>query len=167
MSENLKMVRVNHVRCDERQAWTYVWAPADWDAKKLRETTRAAQAAYLEAHKHYREQRVAPNAWRYGPVPYASYPDMTVKDAKAMWDGLEADFRAWEKRNRETERDFDDFLTDQGFTSMWSHVEGEVDVDWGHRHGVAIHYGEQKTNTMPRPKTLAEIDADDDRDPWD
>lgn len=137
------LVRVTHLRCMEADGRTLVFAPVGWDAHRIEAEVEAAQADYERAVREARELPEGPPAPTYSP-DYDAHPDKTVAEVKAAHEEAKRAYREHRDRARPLERRFEEFLRERGFTSIWDdgpHVT-DVDLDWGHQHGIALRYGE-------------------------
>lgn len=156
MPDGLQLVNITHERCVEYAATTFVWAPADWSEERIRKAAQVAQAAYLEAYNYAVKNTEPPNDYhRYGGPRYESFPDKTVAEIKAEWEAKRVVWEAWDAQERAAKTSFLNFLTAQGFEPLHEHEDRGVELDWGHRHGVAIDYAETETDQMPTPRKLA------------
>jgi hypothetical protein len=161
----MKLVKVDHIRCAEWSGSTYVWAPNEWDEEQIENAVRTARQDYLDALNLARENQQPPNDYRYGPPPFAKYPDKKVSEVIEEWEAKKAEYSAWEKEQAKTKRSFMNFLALQGFTWLGSNEDDviEVDVDWGHMHGTRIDYGETESDPSKSPaKVAGGKDYDDD-----
>lgn len=158
----MQLIRVTHRRCGDHDGNTFVIAPDDWSRAKAREAINKAQNAYLAAFDIAVKDNPAPNAWKpYGKPDYEKHPDKTVAEIKAEWDALEAEYKAWEAEQRETRKEFETFLKAEGFSLLWDDdVAHEFEIDWGHRHGTRLVYGEDVIDSMPTPAVLSGKEPD-------
>lgn len=162
----MQLIRVTHRRCGDFDGNTFVLAPDEWSRTQAREAIYKAQAAYLDAIETAAKGNVPPNAWRpYGKPEYEKHPDKTVTEVKADWDALAAEYKAWEEKQRKTRKHFENYLKDEGFTLLWDEdAAHQFEVDWGHRHGQGLAYGDDKTDSMPLPVVMA--GGEDPEDVW-
>lgn len=159
----MKLVTIKHEKCMEYIGITFVWAPDDWDQARIDLAAVEARDAYLTALKVAQEESAPPNEYRpYGRAPFEKYPQSTVERVQQMWDAKKAEYEVWETEQRSTRKRFASFLTDAGFTSIYEHSDYEVEVDWGHNHGLGIDPSETETDTLPKPLVAAGREDDDD-----
>lgn len=160
----MQLVKIDHERCGEYSAWTFVTAPDEWTSGVIRERVRAAQDAYLVEFEKASTGQPEPPRPGYQPA-YAKSPDRLVRDVLAEFEAAKAIHDAWLASRYRTRTTFESFLLQQGFVSLSSEESGavEVDVDWGHRHGQRLSYGADEIDTMPSPGKLAGVsDYEDD-----
>ncbi len=160
------IARVNHYRCGEPAGkwglYTYVWVPKTMTAEEFEALCDKAQDAYFKAEAELKKLLPALPPG-YGPQ-YDKHPDKTVAEVKAMHEAATAE---WNKRNeivKAQQRSFTQILkevSDGTVKGFWD-IEFPIstDVNWGHRHGEQIDYGETKI-TDPRPSNFDEADAED------
>lgn len=155
------LARVNHYRCDQPAGkWgtsTYVWVPKAMTTEEFEVLCEKARKSYLDA-ADAAKKLVGTPAPGYGPQ-YDRYPDKTVAEVKAIH---AAETEAWSKRNvvvKAEQRTFAQILKDVSngaVLGFWDvEVPIDVQVNWGHRHGNDIDYGETKiTNPAPATQTF-------------
>jgi hypothetical protein len=155
------LARVNHYRCDQPAGkWgtsTYVWVPKAMTTEEFEVLCEKARKSYLDA-ADAAKKLVGTPAPGYGPQ-YDRYPDKTVAEVKAIH---AAETEAWSKRNvvvKAEQRTFAQILKDVSngaVLGFWDvEVPIDVQVNWGHRHGSDIDYGETKiTNPAPATQTF-------------
>lgn len=153
----MRLVKVKHYRCGEFSASTWAMAPDEWSDRDVDEAAQKAQQAYLEALKMLNEKREPPNGYHTGPVPLSKYHGWKVEDAEADWAKQKVEYDAWQAERRKGDRRFEEFLKAEGFTSIWSLSSDDVttaSVDWGHRHGMGLRYGDDRLDEWPAPDVM-------------
>lgn len=136
----MKLVKIEHWRCNE-PLWgeeTYVFAPDEWDEEEIERRLLAAQEAYLETVKAYKDAPRPNKATRFSQPRYSDYPDLTVEEVQQIHERERAEYKEWEEKQRAARRPFIQFLTEQGFVYPSTAADVEVTLDWGHRHGWSI-----------------------------
>lgn len=155
MPERFQLVRITHYRCNEPSAYTYVWAPNTWDEDKIVDAARKARDAYEQVLDRIKNGHTPPpNEYRPGaPIPYKDYPEKTVAAIEAEWAQKRKAWEIWhEAEERAPKTSFGDFLRREGFVALWEHADMEIDIDWGHQHGVEIDYSKTEDDTLPTPE---------------
>lgn len=162
----MKLARIFHRRCDDYSGYTFVLAPDDWDDARIQAEAKEAQRAYLEEYGKALKTQAGEGVRNPGYSPnYDAHPDKTVAEVKAEWETARDAYKAWEADQRKTRQKFEDFLTDCGFVSLWSDDAAPVkaEVDWGHRHGSRIVYGNHtELDAIPTPAVMAGEEPDDE-----
>jgi hypothetical protein len=158
----VRLVRISHLRCSDYDRSSWMIAPKDWDDEKIEDEIYAAQDAYLKQYQ------VAKLNNEFAGPPYPGYvpkyadcpPDMTIAEVQADHLAKMNAYNDWKKKDDQTKRTFESFLTDQGFETIWHTDEVlAVECDWGHRHGMSLEYGNDKElNGMITPAQLAAND---------
>jgi hypothetical protein len=154
----MKLVRINHIRCDEYDAITYMMAPDEWSKEDIHSAIDRAQSKYLDALKRANVTKpIPPNDYKeYTGPPYGNFPDLTVKEVQEEWDRKKEEYMKWKNSRIGIKKSVTNFLQDEGFTHLYDDKSAvEATMDWGHRHGSRIEYEETKTNTFPTPNELA------------
>ncbi len=155
--EPLQLVCIEHERCSEIDAYTFVLAPSAWTEDQVQERVEAAVNAYLKALTAALKSEAPPNDYRgYGSPPYDKHPDRTVRDIKAEWEAKRQAWKAWDKERQAARTPFSRFLADEGFVSLWDASHARAEAWWGHRHGTPIDYSETVIDPVPSPNKMAE-----------
>lgn len=142
----MKLGKVEHIRCSEHDATSYVLVPDDWTAEQFAVAVAQARASYQAA---VTAQKVAPpNDYRqYSHPPYDDFPDSTVTEIKAQWREKKKEWEAWNTRKQEGQRSFSDHLADQGLVRLWSAKPDFFGrLDWGHQHGTKLDLDDEETD---------------------
>jgi hypothetical protein len=160
-----QLIRVDHWRCGEPSAYTFVLAPPDWDFEQIIEALSRARESYLEALEVARSDEPEP-PWPPSNLDsiLENRSDQTIAQVKAEIEQMRAIRSEWSERQYRTRRQFESFLRDEGFLSLFdenAEIES-FEIDWGHRHGTAIDYSETKTDTLPIPAKLADSDLEEE-----
>lgn len=155
----MKLLRINHTRCQEHDGSSYLWVPDDLTEDALYDAIEAAEKAYLADLTAWQKE-VADGA---PPNPGYSlnvnnYPDTWTKlEMRLDFAQKKAKYDEYQKMKRQASKNFTGYVVDQiegaldfsdGFESTWSEREGLAetlvfDQDWGHMHGTPIKYGER------------------------
>jgi len=156
-----RLVRIANNRCQEFDHYTFVLAPIDWTAEEIQDKVDVAEKAYLTEVENARklaEEKAPPTA--YSP-PYKQYPNKTVAEIDKIWEEQKQKRREYDVRASKTRRSFSNFLTDQGFKSVYGDV-GIVTAEayWGHRHGWGFLGEETKMDTVPTPAKAGGFKSD-------
>lgn len=157
----MKLVRIDHLRCGEVAASTYLWAPDDTTPEQFTADVAAAAAAYTAD--------AAAAAAFAGPRPARTYPpfsrslelaredpdELTVGEIRARAAREQASWQAWEERRRAASRPFGAYLISHGYLAFPDHepaLTGEI--SWGHAHGVSIDYAVTDPSRRDLPGAL-------------
>jgi hypothetical protein len=142
----VKLARVDHERCQEISASTYVWVRDDMTQKEFEGRVHAATRKYELALTELREHQADKPAFS----PY-SRPDWERERGRNVSEVLDefAERQRVAKEREAKERaasgSFLSFLEDgadvRGFYDREEDILTDT-VHWGHRHGVSIDYGE-------------------------
>jgi len=142
----VKLVRIEHERCQEPDGTTWCFAPDDWDQERFEKAVFAAKRAYQVAMDAYMEEAKKQGfpAQSYGwsaPPNYASYPDLTVKEGQERHKAEEDE----RKRKREIAlagtHNFAWFLEQEGLVQFHrADADLYMELDWGHQHGRPLDY---------------------------
>jgi hypothetical protein len=141
----MRLCCVDHYRCDEPAASTYVWCEDDWAEDQFREAVGRAEKAYNTALKEYSEATTKDPYPRgvYTDPDFKEYPDLKVSEVIAIHEEKKLERDKWKAKESNATRSFSKFLEDEGLVDFYSvEAEYEVDIWWGHRHGDAIEYGD-------------------------
>jgi hypothetical protein len=138
-----KLARIDHIRCGEYSACTFVWVRGDMTEDELAERVEAAEREYLATLKEFSEANKPTQRFSYR-IEWEQHRDRAVGEVLDEHAAAQAEHNRYEKTRQNALRDFDHYLTQQeGITSFWEDefpLHGEV--DWGHMHGTKIEYGE-------------------------
>lgn len=151
----MNLVKITHRRCGDHSGNTFILAPEEWSRSEISERVERAQDAYLRAvAMDHDEKPPYPSV-----IDLAGLPEsMTVGEVRADKRARQQAYDDWYKRHTETHRAFEIFLLDEGFFSLWDAPTAttDIEVDWKHRHGMLLSYGNEKTiDDMPKPVVLA------------
>jgi hypothetical protein len=146
----MKLARIEHERCDEIQAYTYVWVPDSMDEAGFYDAVTKAQDKYLAYIKADAASNPVPNTARPGSRPdYDQYPDLTVSEVKSLHSAQIEEYKQWSEARRLARRHFREYLADYGILDFYSHQPDlNVVAHWGHRHNTWIGY--EDTNPTER-----------------
>jgi len=143
----VKLARVDHNRCDEIQASTYVWVSEDMGKGEFE--TRVNIAAKEYEAKLTAVRAAMPKRRLFGNGPDSAYlannRALSVNDVIEKWKRERDEAKEQEKLQRAAEGSFASFLCDgeNVQTFYGGQPEGMLtdEVYWGHRHGISIAYG--------------------------
>jgi hypothetical protein len=164
MTQELRLIRIDHSRCGEPVAHTFILAPADWDAKTIDQGIQNAYKAYWDAIQIAQNKEKEPPTGNPTVAKYKEYPDKTVAEVEAIFAEQFATHSAWQKDQWKARQEFQTFLKGEGFTLLWDD-EAKIprfDVNWGHRHGISINYSATDVDTMPLPIQVIDPDFEED-----
>lgn len=143
----MKLARVDHIRCGEWDgAFTYVWIEDDMTEEQFQKAVDRAADAYLQAVIEY----MGANEQKHPPmINWENNRARVVAEVLDERQVAETVYKNWEKKRREAIVSFDTYLCkEEGIVDFWYEdpaITGEI--DWGHRHGTPIDYGETR---LPR-----------------
>lgn len=146
----MKLVRIEHERCNEPDGTTWCFAPDDWDQERFEKAVVAAKEAYQAAMDAYMLEAKAGDfppsvysSWS-SPPDYSKYPNLTVKEVQEKHKAKEEE----RKRKREIAlagtHNFAWFLEQEGLTQFHrADADLYFELDWGHQHGRPLKYGQK------------------------
>jgi hypothetical protein len=143
----VKVVKVEHTKCDQFSKAIYFIAPDNLTAEQFQADVDAAQAAYFAARKEFEKMTPQPDGWirwadelideRNGVTD-----QMTIAEAKALKQRMFAESKAWREARDATTGSFQKHLRERGYRTL---VEADdellmAEADWGHHHGENLLY---------------------------
>jgi hypothetical protein len=143
----MKLVRIDHMRCGETAASTYLWAPEGLTEEQFEadvETAKVTYSADAQAAAAFAGPRPAGS---YAPLGSASIADadpdtLTVGEIRARAEQARSEWQAWEERRRAASKPFGAYLLAKGYLAFYDHEPDLASaISWGHQHGVSIDYG--------------------------
>ena len=136
----MKLIKINHIRCDEEQASTYAWVSDAWDDTIIRDKVYNAKKGYTEFAREWSAQEREARPYQ---APYDLHPDLTVKEVKAIWEEQKAEYKEWSEQREAFRHGFMHFLIREGIYPLY-HQEPDfvMDIDWGHMHSVTLDYND-------------------------
>jgi hypothetical protein len=148
----MKLARIEHIRCDESTAFTILLVP---DVTTEDDLDRAVQAAR-------KARDVDTNAFlAHEPKPEYPYPNLqlngnnlpdttTYAEIKAAYEKKKLAYDEWQKRRDAATRSFASYIKEflPGASDLYDAEALETSVNWGHRHGEKIDYGEHKDTDL-------------------
>lgn len=144
----MKLAKIEHIRCREYDATSYVWVADDMTDDELDKLCILARDAYLQAEHDAKTLKSEPIG--YGPnyEQHAQlFPNKKIGEIKAEYEKKLAIWNEAEARRKQARKTFATLLIELGagrIESFYDHeLEIEVAVSWGHQHGVEIVYGEE------------------------
>ena len=152
----MKIARIDHNRCNGT-AWhtSYVWVSDEVTQSELEKLCETACVLYLESE---REGKKA-NGSDPGFCPaYEKYPAMKVSEVKREHDERKRLWDEAEKKRKQARKSFAVLLSEISLGRVilfWKHTpDFEVEVNWGHNHGLDVDYGETNPNVNDVPGSL-------------
>lgn len=138
----MQLVRISHSRCQEWDGTSFVLAPDNWSEDTINQKLDAAMNAYFEVLDALRQDQNGKPYPNLGFIDYKGNPDKTVREVQDEHKQKQDANKAWETEHNKRNSGFDSFLTDQGFTSIYSETSEVLvfEADWGHHHGTPIKY---------------------------
>lgn len=139
----MKLARIDHIRCREYAACTFVWVRDNMTDEELEERVVAAQKEYLATIKDF-GKRDKPAASPWAQPHWEEHRSRLVGDVLDEFKAMRDEAMIYAKSRSTALQDFDYFLKQQeGIEGFWDHeFEMHADVDWGHAHALKIEYGE-------------------------
>jgi hypothetical protein len=136
-----KFVRIEHIRCGEFEGYTYLLAPENITQEQFEKDVDTATQNYFKAKEEFKKMSDKP---KYVGTGIADFPeDMTIKEAKELYNKLTNERWNWESKERQVSKSFGFWMTDLGYLLLGDIEDGyiiETFVNWGHRHGEHIDY---------------------------
>ena len=147
----MKLAKVEHDRCNEYAATTYVWVADDMTEEHLYALVEAARRSYLQAEEDFKID--APKNPGYVPN-YKVYPNNSVKEVEDMFNIERLAYKKWEEKRALAREPFVFHLikASNGLAKSFYDMPDALTVNcsWGHRHGTTIKFG----GTYPEKKDL-------------
>jgi len=156
----MKVVRINHDRCNEWDVTTYALAPDEWSNGEVMSRVGKAQDEYQQTVNELAKvmKETPPGMQRpFSSPQYKNYPDKTVREVDELHAEQVERYKAYEAEKRKGYRSFSSYLEDQGFTRLDNYEDAVVvEVYWGHQHGTKLDY---------RDDALVDVDGPVNPDP--
>lgn len=160
----MRLARIEHWRCGEPISWkngggySYVWVSEDLTKEELSALCDKAQQSYLDTEQDFK--RTAPiNPPGYGPTIHSGMPDnMTVGELRRSYEAAEFAYKAYQKQVELARKSFTYWLELHGngkikqFHSPQPDTVLNVELSWGHNHGVTVEYGSTAIKDYPFPQ---------------
>jgi hypothetical protein len=140
----MKLACVEHTRCREYDATTYVWVADDMTKQELQSFCAQAAGKYLTAEKELQD---APTPYVHpGYLPdFERYPNKTVAEVKAEHAKQLAAYNHWHEKSEASRKTFAYYLAEISSGRIMEFYaitpDLQVGVNWGCNHGVVIDYG--------------------------
>jgi hypothetical protein len=140
----MKLACVEHIRCRENDAITYVWVADDMTKQELQSFCAQAADKYLAVEK---ELQSAPAPYAHpGCTPdFEQYPNKTVAEVKAEHAKQFAAYNHWHEKFEASRKTFAFRLAEASSGRIMEFYaitpSLQVGVNWGCKHGVVIDYG--------------------------
>ena len=146
----MKLVKVEHMRCDEYSCETYMMAPDEMTVEQFEQAVENAQNKMQNFIDNYKKLIEVPYPG-YNP-DYKKYPDKTVKEIDAEFKIKMDAYNVYKKEKDKGYKTFGEYLQEEGLTPLWKYEsEFEVSCHWGHQHGTDIEYDEFEDKDFPGP----------------
>lgn len=135
----MRLVKIEHSRCNEYDGTEYVLAPDHWNEKYLHETIHGVVRDMIEDAKRVKNPPFGAPGWH---PPFDDHPDKTVAEVKALHETAKHTYSEWKKGNEHLSRSFKDRLVERGFTRLESDEADSIKVKtyWAHNHGLELNY---------------------------
>lgn len=158
-----RLIHIQHERCQEYAASTYVLAPVEWSYSQIDKAIYNAQQEYYKAVELAKQHQKVPQP-PYGLPSVAifkKYPEKTVQEVLDMLEEQRVAYKSWEDNYGVTKTPFINFLVKQGFETLYE-ANAKMVCNWGHKHGTRIEYSETVEDTMPLPIKVVDPEFEDD-----
>lgn len=137
----MKIAHVDHIRCDETAATTYVVVPSELTEEEFQTAVTKAQSAYedvmAQVPLYSREYVPFPGLAQLRAMP----ADKTVKEVIDEYERQKEERKALDEMAERKRRSFGWYLEQQGLQIVQrAPAELKAKVNWGHRHGQNIRY---------------------------
>lgn len=138
----MKVAKINHYRCDDFSATTYVWVPDDTTQEQFEDAVFKAQDVYLAFCREFAARiKVGDPGW---VVDYRNYPNKqaTLAEIDEEFAAKKAVYNEWHEQEKKAYKTFGEYLRAEGYIPLWDH-EPELlieELDWSHYHGIHIGY---------------------------
>lgn len=158
----MKTIKINHWRCDEPSAYTFVLCPEEWTSEEINNKLVKAQKEYLgaieEANKAIEPEKVHYHGTYTDLMKIGKEnPDLTFAEVNQIWEDQKEAYNEWYKKQQMLTQSFTRFLIAQGFRHLYALDEDlEFELYWGHRHGERLDYEDTKVDTMVKPRDYNE-----------
>lgn len=142
----MKLATIEHKRCGEYRATTYVWVADDMGDTELSRLVGEAQKRYLTAIDACKNSDAKPPYAGHTPN-FGAYPGtMTLAEIQADHEKKKTTWAAWEEQERAAQKTFAFYLVEAAGGRIKQFWDGEpalkAEISWGHRHGDPIDYSE-------------------------
>lgn len=140
----MKLARVEHDRCGEWAATTFLMVPDELTEEEFRLAIRRARDSYDADARAFLESKSAPS-YPYAQ-DYEKYPDdMTMKEVRQAREDKKREYKEWEERRSRASQSFGTYLLREieGSQNLHEAPALEGSVNWGHQHGRSIDYGDK------------------------
>lgn len=135
----MRIGKIEHMRCDEIEAHTYVVIPDGWSKDDFSARVRAARDAYQTMIDTIPPDE-PPRPDHY-PNLVKLDPSVTVGELLKERQEKQAAWTAWFEEREKARRSFGEHLKDHGLVLVQDYEDHEfIPINWGHRHGQKIHY---------------------------
>jgi len=143
-----RLVRVQHYRCGEWHGDTYALSPDDASDSRIETDVRKAFDHYMQAKQEFNKQQQRPN---WPGERLADYPnDLTVKEAKELYERRRVEHAEWLDRKRSVERSFGAWLFELDYVPLHDADAVEVYLSWGHQHNEELNMSLSDTDCSPK-----------------
>ena len=143
----MKIVKIEHIQCNEHQGYTYILAPEHLSITNIREDVYKARNAYLKHLKSLPTYPGYPNISLLDVWP----DDITVREAKKLLVERKKEQKEYQIALESARRSFGSFLLDAGY-QLLSEQDSDIELDWGHNHKLAINLSSIECDVELRSK---------------
>jgi hypothetical protein len=156
----MKLAKVDHIRCGEYSATTFLMVPDELTEDEFHDAVQRAKDKYLEALAEWRDAKPVNhpgNALTIYPGKPPAYPlETSLGDMLADLAAKREKYQEWEDKRSRALQNFGSFLRDEiaGSHWIWQTEQPSATVNWGHFHGEPIDYGDEDSNDLPGPSRL-------------
>lgn len=137
----MKLVRIEHLRCDSWDTSVYFVAPDTITREQFRSDVSSAQKAYLDARAAFEKLTPQPEL---GLSNLESFPEnITVVEAKRQRDEAIRLSKEWVAARSRVSGSFSAHLQALGYRSFHELGDDELlttGANWGHHHGERYDY---------------------------
>jgi hypothetical protein len=136
----MKLVRIEHSRCNEYDGTEYMLAPDDWNEYTLEELIEETVNELIADAKAVKDPPFGePRPFQ---PDYDKHPDLKVSQVQALHATQKEEYKVWREENNHLERSFEERLTEKGFIPIWHQDADTIKVKtyWGHNHGLTLNY---------------------------
>lgn len=140
----MKLVKINHIRCDEWTGTTYLLAPEDTTEEQLQKDVDTAEQNYLQSIKNFEDAGQKPkyiNINNFGELPN----NLTVGEFNEMRIKRDQEIKEWDDKRDASTHNFAYYMRQLGYFDLNEDEDAlEAEVNWGHRHGETLDISRTK-----------------------
>jgi hypothetical protein len=144
----MKLAKVEHIRCDDPIATSYLMVPDELSEEELASAADRANQAWWRAAQTFAQYNAQPRGRPASKVLDDFRDDLTIRQAKLLWEAAERERKELEERWREAQVDFTTLLRREipGSEYIEDFPALEATCHWG--HGTKIIYGGELPNDI-------------------